>query len=181
MNISIFFFSLFSSHLFFPFFSSRLSFFLSFALSVSVSFLFSGSVFHTFPPFSSCTRSFIFTLSGSYPSSSSQFPIFMPICFAEFPFSILFLCTQTTFLITFYDHFVLCFVFSTFLVFFCSPTNFQRQVFHHFQKLKPYIFLHIQFLCPDFFYQISTSYFPVLTMCFPFDCPSCAHSRLSLG
>jgi hypothetical protein len=110
---------------------------LFFALSVSLSFLFSGSVFHTFPPFGSFTRSLIFTLSGSYPSSSGQFPIFMPIRFAQFPFSILFLWTQTTFLVTFSNHFkVLCSVLSNISCFFWFSYKFSMSSFSSFPKVE---------------------------------------------
>ena len=182
MNISIFFFSLFSSHLFFPFFSSRLSPFsclspfpllsLSFSLdpSFTLSLLLVLALALSYSRFLALTLHHLvnFQFSCQFVSQNFHFPSFF---FAPRQlFSSLFTITLCCVLF-----------FPTFRVFFCSPTNFQRQVFHHFQKLKPYIFLHFQFLCPDFFYQISTSYFPVLTICFPFDCPSCAHSRLSLG
>jgi len=106
MDISIFSFFLFPCYLFFSILLlAHPSFSLSFALSVSLSFLFSGSVCRIFPLFDSFSRSLPFTLSVSYSLSSGQFPIFMLILFAQFPFSFIFLCNQSTFPGNLFNHF----------------------------------------------------------------------------
>ena len=152
MDISGFSFFLFSFNLSFSFLLlTSSSFSLPFAHSVSLSFLFSGSVLHAFPPFGSFSRSLPFTLSVSYSLSSGQFPIFMPIRFAQFPFSILCFAPRQIFSSLFPITLKCCVLFfPTFYVFFRSLANFQCQFFHQFQKLKPYFSLHFQFLCPKF-------------------------------